>query len=529
MTSRALLFAGLALAAFGCGDDDLAHWRRGVGSGFSILQALPDDRAVAGHPVADGLRALRRFHDQRLFDDPATLLDRVIRERAVMESAVATERPRDVWRRLRFVLDQARAWVDAGGTDLRAYLRWARLQGAENARVSETVLPETDDDSVRILTIHGAKGLEFPITVVGGLTTRMQGRRGGPSVAFPPGRDAVVSVRSGVRSEGFDAWEPIDEQMDDHERRRLLYVATTRARDHLVVCLHRPESTTNTISSVLAGPGLASAAGTPFDPPPIESSRDQPDEAQPVPLPERDAWAAERAEALAAADARRVLSATTVARRREDRFDPGLAKQARDLDLPPWMRGRYGSAMGRAVHGVLQSVDLATGEGLAELAAAQATAEGVAALTDTVEQRCRMALGSSVARTAATGAHWRELWVAAPIDDRLIEGYVDLLYRDDDGLVVVDWKTDHLGDDAARVGEAVAAKVDRYRLQGASYAVAVEAATGESVHSVVFAFLSDHGVEEAQLPDLAGATDEVRARVEELAANSAGPEPVGQL
>ena len=59
----------------------------------------------------------------------------------MLETAIAGRNPRDVWRRLRFVIDQARAWVDAGGVDLRAYLRWARLQGADNARVSETVLP----------------------------------------------------------------------------------------------------------------------------------------------------------------------------------------------------------------------------------------------------------------------------------------------------------------------------------------------------------------------------------------------------
>ena len=36
----------------------------------------------------------------------------------------------------------------------------------------------------------------------------------------------------------------------------------------------------------------------------------------------------------------------------------GLAKGARDLELPPWSKGRYGTAIGRAVHGVLQVVPL---------------------------------------------------------------------------------------------------------------------------------------------------------------------------
>ena len=218
-----------------------------------------------------------------------------------------------------------------------------------------------------------------------------------------------------------------------------------------------------------------------------------------------------------------MLSATTIAREASDTGDPGLAKRARDLDLPPWQKGRYGTAVGRAVHGVLQVVDLATGDGLADAAAAQAAAEGVAARTAVVERLARAGLGSGVARAAASARHWRELWVAAPVGDRLVEGYVDLLYRVPDGLVVVDWKTDHVeGDDD------VAAKVGRYRLQGASYVAALEAATGETVTRMVFAFLAEERAVEAELPDLRAAVAEVRSRVAELAA-SAPVEPLAQL
>src|SRR3712207_9055666 len=82
-------------------------------------------------------------------------LDRIVRDRRLLELAVVERRPRDLWRRLRFVLDQCRAWEEAGGTTLRDYLRWVAGQSAEGARVVETVLPESDDDAVRILTVHG--------------------------------------------------------------------------------------------------------------------------------------------------------------------------------------------------------------------------------------------------------------------------------------------------------------------------------------------------------------------------------------
>ena len=66
------------------------------------------------------------------------------------------------------MVDQARAWTDATGGDVRGYLAWIGHQTEEGARVAEAILPETDDDAIRIMTIHAAKGLEFPITVVSG-------------------------------------------------------------------------------------------------------------------------------------------------------------------------------------------------------------------------------------------------------------------------------------------------------------------------------------------------------------------------
>ena len=140
----------------------------------------------------------------------------------------------------------------------------------------------------------------------------------------------------------------------------------------------------------------------------------------------------------------------------------------------------------------------------------------------------RAGVDSPVARAAADAPHWRELWVAAPVGDRLVEGYVDLLYRDAGGLVVVDWKTDHVEGSGADGNADLAAKLERYRLQGASYVAAVEAATGETVTRMVFVFLAEDGSVEAELPDLRTAVGEVRAGVTELA-ESAPVEPLAEL
>ncbi len=517
-TDELATVAALRSFVYGCGDDDLATWRLEHKGRFSLHRRPPGHQH--GHPVADALSHLAELHEDRHWFTPAGLLERLIRERAVLESAVATGAPRDVWRRLRFVVDQARAWTDAGGTDLRSYLEWARRQGVDNARVSETVLPETDDDSVRIMTVHGSKGLEFPITVMAGMTTQFTSPPRGPALHFPPGEPALLRVSSRVASERYAEWKPFNDTMDRHERLRMLYVAATRARDHLIVCLHRPEfgRKSTTSATVLAKHALKSSSATPFVP--TRTGLKPLSLASRTPLLDKDQWLERRSEATAAARRRTVVSATTLAQQVAEATDPGLNKNARNLDLPPWLKGRFGTDFGRAVHGVMQVIDLATGEGLHEAAAAQAAAEGVNNRRSTVEQVARSALDTQVARQAAAGEHWREVWVAATVGDCLVEGYIDLLYRHGSGLVVVDWKTDHVDGD-----DDVAVKLERYRLQGASYVAAIEAATELPVERMVFVFLGPDGATERDLPDLRSAVAEVQQRTHELAELSGSGEP----
>jgi len=176
--------------------------------------------------------------------------------------------------------------------------------------------------------------------------------------------------------------------------------------------------------------------------------------------------------------------------------DPGVQKEGRDLELPPWNKGRYGTAIGRAVHAVLQTVDLASGAGISDLAAAQAAAEGVLGYEATIEQLATTALGSETVRAACRGEYWREAYVAVPAEGLTLEGYVDLVYRpaSGSGLVVVDYKTDAIRDDSM-----LADRLAHYRVQGAAYAIAVQTATGERVERCVFVFLSPQGVREVTI------------------------------
>lgn len=557
-TDELALLGALRSPLYGCSDVDLYDWTV-AGGRWNVFAPAPGGQE--DNPVASAYGHLRSLADRAGRVGPAELVDAIVVERRVLEAALAGPDGRDVWRRVRYVVDQARAWTDAGGRGIRRYLRWTQFQASEG-RASDTILPERDHDAVRIMTVHAAKGLEFPITVVGGLTTKNQGRRS-MSVVWPPGTWTLVDRDNPV----FESFQPLDEQMSDAERRRLLYVACTRAVDHLVVSLHRKDEAagdekgrpTWTSARVLAaagadGHGARTLTAHPH-PRPVPAE-------DPLELPWADAaeWATERARAVAAASVRSTTSATRLAgaipvRRllpaatagaahaagaaeaaeatgssdqagpanrtdradRADRAGPadpahpvdspepadhgdrveaaevsripedsdllglavdaGLAKDPVDLDLPPWQRGRYGTAIGRAVHAVLQDADLDQGRDIDQLAAAHAAAEGIFGLEATVAALSRSALAAPVVRAAAQGAeHWRELFVVAEVGGTVLEGYIDLLVRTPAGLVIVDYKTDQFGPDADRTE-----RLARYRIQLAAYGVALQRILDEPI------------------------------------------------
>ncbi|MDQ1449711.1 MAG: CRISPR-associated exonuclease Cas4, partial [Actinomycetota bacterium] len=232
------LVVALRSSLFGCGDDDLFRFKV-ENNGRWDVTAAPPETLPADDPVVSAIRFLRALHADRMWSTPSELLERIVRERSVIEVGALIGRFRDVARRVRFLVDQARAYADAVGGTLRDYLSWAELQGAEGARVVEAVVPETDDDAVRIMTIHGAKGLEFPITVVSGMTTKPAGRRGGVSVVWNEDGTPEVRLRKDIGTANHDPRADLEAEMDVHEKLRLLYVACTRARDHLVVSVHR--------------------------------------------------------------------------------------------------------------------------------------------------------------------------------------------------------------------------------------------------------------------------------------------------
>ncbi len=276
--------AALRSPAYACSDVEIARHKLGGGS-FNYLSPALD--AIEGL-VADGLRSLRAWHLRRAGLSLAALVERFVADRRIVEIGLLDSGNRNAFRRARFLVEQARQFESAGPESLRSFLEWLERRAGDAILDSEGASLDDDEDAVRVLTVHAAKGLEFPIVFLAGL--------GAPPVNTTPvfGHDRndgriAVTIGAVTRSAQFklgpvDAVNAHEKAHADAERARLLYVAATRARDHLVVSLFHQERTREcaAIRLIQAGaqdhaePMPPSAISQPRHAQPFEGSADGP-------------------------------------------------------------------------------------------------------------------------------------------------------------------------------------------------------------------------------------------------------------
>jgi ATP-dependent helicase/nuclease subunit A len=507
------VYAALHGMLFGFSDEELYAFHA-AGGRFDPFADAP-----AGYDaVGEALDVLRDLHAARSTHSISHVVQKLIRDTGVRELLAADGGGVQASGNLDKLVELADAFSAEDEATFHAYVR---KLGELQARAEEGESPVGEaGEFVRLMSIHKAKGLEFPIVVLADTGALPR------SVAY---NDLIVDREGGRLLFGMSVDQPegtakaercqlkgdrdLRKRESDariYEGLRLLYVAATRAKERLVVPVVADDAPAGGSFLEQLRPHLLQEDG-PADGvellevlPALAERKVAGDETPLDLVPRRTAWLAGRSDALRLASRPAAVTSPS----RLELLDP---PEAGTWDA--FASNEDALALGQLVH---RTMELASLEHAGTLAVSAEVAADEAARPDLRSKALSLARAcwkSGPVREAARCRHWKEVPVSAAFDGLIIEGYVDLLFETGEGLVVVDFKTDRDGD--------VSAADRRYALQLGAYALALEAATHRRV-AAAWVVMAAGAVADGVAPVAGIAVDDaLRERVRDAAREAA--------
>jgi ATP-dependent helicase/nuclease subunit A len=230
------VFATLRGPLFAIGDEELLEYHALVRQSsrghafhpYHVVKDLPEHLA----PIGEALQTLRELHAGRNYRPVADTLGRLMHATRAHAGFMLWRSGEQVLANVLHIGELARQYESDGGLSFRGFVETLR-SAAERAQAPEAPILEEGSEGVRLMTVHKAKGLEFPVVILADITC-------GLSRA-----DAQRYLESdrGLCAMKLGGWAPLD-LLENNEREarrdaaegvRLAYVAATRARDLLVV------------------------------------------------------------------------------------------------------------------------------------------------------------------------------------------------------------------------------------------------------------------------------------------------------
>jgi ATP-dependent helicase/nuclease subunit A len=227
-----LVFASLRGPIIALSDSALFEFREKVGGLHPFRPrpaTLPEHLAEVARAL-DLLRELHRGRNRRpIAETIALVLERTRAHAGIAIWPTGEQALANVMR----IMDQARRYeARSGATSFRGFVDQLE-ERAERDEASEVPLVEEGTEGIRIMTVHRAKGLEFPVVILADLTCNET--RADASRYIEPGNRLAAMQLAGCAPAELREHADDEHRRDEEEAVRLLYVATTRVRDLIVV------------------------------------------------------------------------------------------------------------------------------------------------------------------------------------------------------------------------------------------------------------------------------------------------------
>lgn len=224
------VFATLRGPLFALTDAQLLAYRAAHSTLHPFRQPL-DDLPEATAEVAAALAVLRGLHRGRNRHPIADTIGRLLAATRAHAGFANWSTGEQALANVARLMDMARRSERSGLISFRAFVDWL-VDQAETGEASDAPIIEEGLDGVRIMTVHKAKGLEFPVVILADMTANAARDA---SRWSDPERGLSVMMLAGCSPPELLEHAEEEKQRDVEEAARVLYVAATRARDLLVV------------------------------------------------------------------------------------------------------------------------------------------------------------------------------------------------------------------------------------------------------------------------------------------------------
>jgi ATP-dependent helicase/nuclease subunit A len=409
---------------------------------------------------------------------------------------------------LQKLAQQAELLGREGLTTLKEAIRQLEKRVLDVKDEGESALAEENLDAVRIMSIHKAKGLEFSIVILAGCQAGIEGGRNTDAEALFDWSTGLTGLRIGSMQNLAGLYIAEKSRLRGaEEQKRLLYVAMTRAREHLIIsCAPSSRRANGSFFSMLDGAlddritGAQSSQSVSLGrgavaievvsesltAPSRATTKTAGAKKKPNWQPFVDTWARRAAAYEKARQAAPFLTPTLLKRQEEALTEAGdrLNKQT--------YRQSTAMVIGDLAHRFLHNWDFSTGvdnfePGLRDWIAGALPGEPAPSRREIESELGDIFQGffRSKAYAELAGARFlgREVPLLMPWNGQVMEGVIDLIYETNGLLYLADYKTDRIAQNELSQG------AERYRVQAEIYSQAVKQSLGREPAAFKIIFL----------------------------------------